>query len=170
MNTKLPTRKPSNFALASIPTAGIHSDHLLLSRGTGGPRMGLLRELYRRFRIACHKPGHWQLRPDTFDRRIFRNVIVENEYRLPSRFEPTDVILDVGGHIGTFSHAVLARGAGQVYCCEPDADNFRVLCHNLAPYGARAQVMRCAVCAPTSASNRSRCTIPGGPTTPAACK
>jgi FkbM family methyltransferase len=107
--------------------------------------MGLLRELYRCFRIAYHRPGHWQLRPDTLDRRIFRDVIVENEYRLPSQFEPTDVILDVGGHIGTFSHAVLARGAGQVFCCEPDAANFRVLCHNLAPYGGRVHVMRCAV-------------------------
>ena len=107
--------------------------------------MGLLRTLYRRLHVAWHRPGHWRLRPDTIDRRIFRNVVVENEYRLPSRFEPNDVILDVGGHVGTFAHAVLARGAGVVHCCEPDAGNFEILAHNLAPYGERARLKRCAV-------------------------
>jgi FkbM family methyltransferase len=107
--------------------------------------MGLLRELGRRFRIAWHRPAHWQLRPGTIDRRIFRNVVIENEYRLPARFDPNDVILDVGGHIGTFVYAVLTRGAGLVHCCEPDAGNYHVLTHNLAPYGERVRLHRCAV-------------------------
>ncbi len=107
--------------------------------------MGVLRELYRRMRIGYHKPRHWRFRPGTIDRRIFRNVVVENEYHLPARFQPHDVILDVGGHIGSFTHAVLLRGAGRVHCCEPDAENFQLLLHNLAPYSDRVRVNRCAV-------------------------
>jgi FkbM family methyltransferase len=107
--------------------------------------MGLLREFGRRLRIAWHKPAHWRLRPGTIDRRIFRNVVVENEYRLPSRFDPGDVILDIGGHIGTFALAVLQRGADIVHCCEPDGDNFQVLTENLAPYAERVCLHRCAV-------------------------
>jgi hypothetical protein len=26
---------------------------------------------------------HWRLRPNTLDARLFRNVVIENEYRLP---------------------------------------------------------------------------------------
>jgi FkbM family methyltransferase len=107
--------------------------------------MGHLRDLYRRLRVAWHKPRHWQLRPGTFDGRIYREVMLDNEYDLPPRFGPEDVILDVGGHIGTFAHAVLQRGAALVCCCEPEADNFRLLGHNLAPYGARVRLHRCAV-------------------------
>jgi FkbM family methyltransferase len=107
--------------------------------------MGLLRKLGRRLRIAWHKPGHWRLRPGTIDRRIFRNVVVENEYRLPSRFKSGDVILDVGAHIGTFALAVLQRGAGVVHCCEPDENNFQVLSSNLAPFAERVSLHRCAL-------------------------
>ena len=107
--------------------------------------MGLLRELYRRARLAWHKPPHWQLRPGTFDRRAFRDVAIDNEYRLPSRFAPEDIILDVGAHVGSFAFAALRRGAGIVHCCEPNADNFRQLTHNLQPYGKRVRLSPRAV-------------------------
>jgi FkbM family methyltransferase len=107
--------------------------------------MGLLRKLERRLRIAWYSPRHWRFRPDTIDRRIFRNVVVENEYCLPSHFEPHDVILDVGAHIGSFAYAVLTRGTGMVHCCEPDAGNYQMLSHNLAPYRERVQLHQCAV-------------------------
>jgi FkbM family methyltransferase len=107
--------------------------------------MGLLRKLGRRLRIAWHAPAHWQFRPGTIDRRIFRNVVVEDEYRLPSRFGPDDVILDVGAHIGTFAYAVLTRGAASVHCYEPDAENHGVLTYNLAPYRERVWLRQCAV-------------------------
>jgi FkbM family methyltransferase len=107
--------------------------------------MGLLRELYRRFRLACHKPEHWQFRPDTFDRRAFRDVAIDNEYQLPRRFASDDVLLDVGAHVGSFAFAALRRGAGLVYCCEPEPANFRQLRHNLRPYGERVRLIQCAV-------------------------
>lgn len=107
--------------------------------------MGLLNRLYRRFLLARHLPRHWQLRPGTIDRRVFRLVVIENEYQLPAHFAPDDVVLDVGGHIGSFTLAVLERGAGLVHCCEPDAENFRVLSHHLAPFGERVNLHHAAV-------------------------
>src|SRR5262245_11121336 len=107
--------------------------------------MGLLRELYRRCLVWRHRPRHWRLRPDTIDRRIFRHVVIDNEYRLPERFGADDVLLDVGAHIGSFALAALRRGAGRVYCCEPDRDNFRLLEHNLSPYQPRVRLLAGAV-------------------------
>jgi FkbM family methyltransferase len=107
--------------------------------------MGVLTELYRRFVLFRHKPRRWLLRPNTIDRRVFRSVAIDNEYELPPRFAPHDVILDVGGHVGSFSYAVLKRGAGVVYACEPDADNFRLLRHNLRPYRDRVHLFPHAV-------------------------
>lgn len=107
--------------------------------------MGLLRELYRRCLIARHRPRHWQLRPGTIDRRIFRTVVVDNEYRLPPRLAAEDVLLDIGAHTGSFALAALRRGAGRVVCCEPDADNFRLLEANLRPHADRVRLHHAAV-------------------------
>jgi hypothetical protein len=53
----------------------------------------------------------WSFRPGTLDRLIFDSVVAHNEYRLPERFEPPDVVVDVGGHIGTFAYAVARRAS-----------------------------------------------------------
>lgn len=110
-----------------------------------GDAMGVLKELYRRFQLLLHKPRHWQLRPDTIDRRIFREVVIHNEYQLPARFDRRDVVLDVGAHIGSFALAALRRGAGAVYCCEANPDNFRLLQMNLRPYADRVRTSELAV-------------------------
>lgn len=107
--------------------------------------MGLLREFYRRYLVARHRPRHWQLRTGTIDRRIFRTVVIDNEYRLPDRFTAADVLLDIGAHTGSFALAALRRGAGTVVCCEPNRDNFHLLEDNLRPWAARVQVRRQAV-------------------------
>jgi FkbM family methyltransferase len=107
--------------------------------------MGLLKEWYRRAVVYRHRPGHWRLRPGTIDRRLFRSVAVENEYQLPGRFPEGSVLLDVGGHVGSFSYAALRRGAGFVYCCEPNPDNLDILHHNLSPYLERVELIPCAV-------------------------
>lgn len=107
--------------------------------------MGLLRDLVRRSLVALYKPRHWHLRPGTLDARIFRAVILGNEYRLPRRFHPDDVILDIGGHIGSFALAALRRGAGKVITFEPEPGNFALLRDNLAPFGDRASVRPVAV-------------------------
>jgi FkbM family methyltransferase len=107
--------------------------------------MGLLRECYRRWQILRHAPRHWRLRPGTIDRRIFRHVVIDNEYRLPDTFVGSDLVLDIGAHVGSFALACLRRGAGHVVCCEPDADNFRLLKDNLAPYANRVTLHHTAI-------------------------
>ena len=70
--------------------------------------------------------GVWTFRLNTVDRLIFNDVVGRNEYRLPDRFAPTDAIIDIGAHIGAFSHTVIQRGARQVWAFEPDFDNCRL--------------------------------------------
>jgi FkbM family methyltransferase len=79
-------------------------------------------------------PDVWTFRPGTADRLIFNGVVGFNEYRLPDRFTPSDVVIDVGAHIGSFGHAVVQRGCRSVYCFEPDRDNCRGAAEHLRGY------------------------------------
>jgi FkbM family methyltransferase len=107
--------------------------------------VGIVRELYRRWLLARHRPAHWRLRPGTLDRRIFLDVVVRNEYRLPDRFAPSDVVVDVGAHVGSFTLAALRRGAGRALACEPFVENYRLLEHNLGPQRDRVTLLGRAV-------------------------
>lgn len=44
------------------------------------------------------------------------------------------VVLDIGGHIGSFTRYALHRGAGRVVAYEPEPDNFRMLRINTEGY------------------------------------
>ena len=105
--------------------------------------MGLLRDLYRRWLLYRHRPPHWQLRPGTLDARLFRHVVIENEYQLPP-LGRSAVCLDIGAHIGSFALAALRRGAGKVLCVEPEPNNLALLRHNLAPY-PQVEILAAAV-------------------------
>src|SRR5262245_59586419 len=86
------------------------------------------------------EPDGWTFRRGTLDRMIFNGVVVRNEYRLPVRFAPTDIVIDVGAHIGSFAHAVVTRGGEHVYCIEPDRENCVCAREHLKPYIERGQV------------------------------
>jgi FkbM family methyltransferase len=88
------------------------------------------------------EPPHF--RPGTQDHLIWACVNEMNEYELPDAFAPTDLIVDVGAHIGGFSFACLRRGAGAVVAFEPDADNYGMASLNLSRFGARARVIPAA--------------------------
>jgi FkbM family methyltransferase len=107
--------------------------------------MSTISRLIRHLTTALRKPRHWLLRPNTIDARVFREVVVGNEYRLPRHFRAQDVILDIGGHIGSFAYACCSRGAGAVYCCEANPSNVEVLRQNLAPYADRVSIRHTAV-------------------------
>jgi FkbM family methyltransferase len=85
------------------------------------------------------------MRPGTLDERIFQDVVVANEYRLPDRFGPDDIVLDIGMHIGSFCFAALLRGAGQVHGFEAEPGNFALAARNLAAYGDRCRAHNKAV-------------------------
>ena len=76
----------------------------------------------------------WRFRNGTLDQAIFNGVVVFNEYRLPARFAPGDIVIDVGAHIGSFAEAVLSRGCEKVYCIEADGANFEIAALNLRPH------------------------------------
>src|SRR4051794_41558178 len=76
----------------------------------------------------------WDFRSGTLDRAIYNGVVIHNEYRLPTAFAPADVVIDIGGHIGSFAQAVLSRGCGNVICVEPDPANFHIAAEYLKPH------------------------------------
>lgn len=76
----------------------------------------------------------WRFRSGTLDRAIFNGVVLLNEYRLPERFAPGDVVIDVGAHIGSFAEAVVSRGCRNVCCIEPDRTNCDMAAAHLRPY------------------------------------
>jgi FkbM family methyltransferase len=65
-------------------------------------------------------------RSGTLDAAIFSAVVGYNEYRLPERFAASDIVIDIGAHIGSFAQAVLARGCEHVTGIEADAANFEI--------------------------------------------
>lgn len=92
---------------------------------------------------AIAEPFH--ARPGTLDPNIYAEVLVGNEYRLPDRFEATDLVIDIGAHVGSFSTACLLRGAGRVVAFEPVPANHALLRVNLARFGGRGEARRAAV-------------------------
>jgi len=75
-----------------------------------------------------------EFRSGTLDHAIYNAVVIHNEYRLPTAFAPADVVIDIGGHIGSFAQAVLSRGCRNVTCIEPDRANFDIAAHYLKPH------------------------------------
>jgi FkbM family methyltransferase len=63
-------------------------------------------------------------RHGTSDANVWESVVDRNEYRLPDKFEPNSLVLDIGANIGSFSYACIQRGAAKVIAFEPDPDNF----------------------------------------------
>jgi len=76
----------------------------------------------------------WSFRSGTLDRLIFDAVVAQNEYRLPERFGPDDMVVDVGAHIGSFAYAVALRGGKHVWSIEPDPANCALAAEHLRPY------------------------------------
>lgn len=71
---------------------------------------------------------------------IFNGVVALNEYQLPPRFSPDDLVLDVGAHIGSFAHAVVTRGGEHVLSVEPDRENCSLAAEHLKSYIDQGQV------------------------------
>lgn len=71
-------------------------------------------------------------RPGTIDPVVYRHVVVENEYRIPPRLEPEGLILDIGAHIGSFSHLCWSAGARRIEAFEADSANAALARQNLA--------------------------------------
>ena len=82
----------------------------------------------------------WRFRPGTLDQAIFNGVFLFNEYQLPDRFAPGDIVIDVGAHTGSFAEAAVSRGCENVYSVEADPLNCEIAAENLRPYIERGHV------------------------------
>jgi FkbM family methyltransferase len=75
------------------------------------------------------------IRKNTTDATVIKEVLTTTgtyqNRNVPLVIEPTDVWLDLGANIGTFSLLVLSRGA-RVVAVEPEPDNIELLTMNLA--------------------------------------
>jgi FkbM family methyltransferase len=81
---------------------------------------------------------HFAFRAGTWDRAIWDSVNLQGEYPLPDRFARSDVVLDLGAHIGSFAWACLRRGCARVICVEPEPGNFAALAEHLGPWKGKA--------------------------------
>ena len=90
--------------------------------------------------------GHkFYARPETSDSEIFKLVVDGNEYNLPQRFQPDDIVIDIGAHIGGFSYAALERGAGKVYAFEAHPENHAIASKNVERFGEHVSCRQQAV-------------------------
>lgn len=74
----------------------------------------------------------FRFRPGTIDAVVYRHVVTENEYRIPSSLDPQGLILDIGAHIGSFSALCWSAGARQIQAFEADPGNAELARENLA--------------------------------------
>lgn len=71
-------------------------------------------------------------RPNTMDQYVYTQVVTNNEYKLDRGFKPKDIIVDIGGHIGSFSYACWLRGADTIHLFEANPENATMCRLNLA--------------------------------------
>src|ERR1051326_2413728 len=73
-------------------------------------------------------------REQSVDLNVFREVVIENCYRVPEKFPKDVVVVDVGSHIGTFALLCAQRGASKILSYEIEQENFEIAKENLADY------------------------------------
>jgi FkbM family methyltransferase len=86
----------------------------------------------------------FSVRPGTNDAAIYTNVVTRNEYRVPEDMSGA-VVIDIGVHVGAFSHLALTRGAAELHGFEPEPSNYSCAVQNLAPFGERVHLHNRAV-------------------------
>lgn len=93
---------------------------------------------------AISPPPDWRMMRGPHELGMWAEVSLRNEYRLPPSFEPDDVVIDVGAHVGTFTVECLKRGCGLVIAFEPDPQNFEDLAANTRGWADRVVLIKAA--------------------------
>jgi FkbM family methyltransferase len=70
-------------------------------------------------------------RRDTWDQDIYNSVVTLNEYEI-ELFSPTDIVIDIGCHIGSFTILAKQKGAMKVFSYEAFIDNYALALKNTA--------------------------------------
>lgn len=78
------------------------------------------------------KTTAFEFRPNSIDEVVFRHVYQENEYQVPEKLQPEDLIIDIGAHIGSFSYLCWQRGSRNIIALEANPENMALAQRNLA--------------------------------------
>jgi FkbM family methyltransferase len=89
--------------------------------------------------------GARRFRPFTMDEAIWNTVMSGREYGACGPFTASDIVIDIGCHIGAFAAYALARGAGFVAAYDADAANVALARHNLRAWRRAVAVQVAAV-------------------------
>jgi FkbM family methyltransferase len=75
-----------------------------------------------------------RIRRLTCDESFVRNILVNHDYTPPGfDIHESDVVIDIGGNIGTFALTAARRAClGRVFCFEPNSENYQLLLRNIA--------------------------------------
>jgi len=71
---------------------------------------------------------------NTWERQVFMECYINNEYGV-DRFNPEDVIIDLGTHVGSFSLLAYDRGSRNIHTFEVSESNYNTAKENLQKYG-----------------------------------
>lgn len=86
------------------------------------------------------------IRSDSSDLDVFWQIFGEKEYSCLTNLGDVDLIIDAGANVGYSSVYFLSHFPDcRVIAIEPDDNNFASLQKNLAPYGQRAQALKCGI-------------------------
>ncbi|MES3012299.1 MAG: FkbM family methyltransferase [Pseudomonadota bacterium] len=92
----------------------------------------------------CRTPLH--ARGGTSDLSVFYQIFVEREYACLDDVQDVRFIIDCGANVGYSSAYLLNRfPQARLIAIEPDADNYRMLEINLAPYRDRCTLIQAGV-------------------------
>lgn len=73
---------------------------------------------------------------------VFDQIFLDREYRCLDGLSSVRTIIDAGANVGYSSAYLLSKfSLARVVCIEPDQGNFALLQSNLAPFGARAELV-----------------------------
>jgi len=71
---------------------------------------------------------------NTWERQVFMECYINNEYGV-DRFNPEDVIIDLGTHVGSFSLLAYDRGSRNIHTFEVSESNYNTAVKNIGRYG-----------------------------------
>lgn len=69
-------------------------------------------------------------RPNTNDEYVYNSVFTNNEYNV-GKFKDSDLVIDIGAHIGSFSLRAWENGSRNIFSFEPFSENFKSLQENV---------------------------------------
>lgn len=82
------------------------------------------------------------MRTHTSDRDVLWQVFIQGEYE-PVELSDPKTIIDLGANVGYASAYFLSKyPTAAVLAVEPDPDNYKMCCRNLAPCGQRAKIVQ----------------------------